>query len=246
MQAGAKRLNKEQSDFLEFAGKFNKHFPNTKIMEERMECWKNNKDRVAQLKANGKSKAKFEINETADLTDVEYLQMQGVKLPEEMPSPPGHDKNGDKSDHSNRGGNGNGRGFGPLGRHLQSSINWATGPHGVPVKNQGGCGSCWAFAATTVQETMQSKMTGNPVERLSEQEGVDCDTRSYGCSGGWMHNYWKMSKEIGSQSNADYPYEAQNNSCRNQGNDKRIASKAGDYGWVGYTGDQDNIQRIKN
>ena len=113
------------------------------------------------------------------------------------------------------------------------------------MKNQGGCGSCWAFAATTVQETMQSKMTGNPVERLSEQEGVDCDNRSYGCNGGWMHNYWMMSKERGSQSNEDYPYEAQDNNCRNQDSNKRIASKADDYGWVGYSGNQDNIDRIK-
>lgn len=51
--------------------------------------------------------------------------------------------------------------------------------------------------------------------RLSEQEGVDCDTRSYGCRGGWMHNYWIMSRDIGSQTNADYPYEAQDGDCRN-------------------------------
>jgi len=156
--------NREQTEFLQFAGKFNKHFPNTKIMEERLECWRANKERVAELKANSRSKAKFDLNETADLTDSEFLQMQGIKLPEDMPSPPGHEKNGHKSDHSNRGGNGHG----PLGRHLQSSLDWATGPHGVPVKNQGGCGSCWAFAATTVQETMQSMKTGNAVERLSE------------------------------------------------------------------------------
>ena len=44
--------------------------------------------------------------------------------------------------------------------------------------------------------------------RLSEQEGVDCDERSGGCRGGWMHNYWRMSMEIGSQTDEDYPYEA--------------------------------------
>ena len=53
-----------------------------------------------------------------------------------------------------------------------------------------------------------------------------------------------MSKEIGSQLNADYEYEAQNGDCRNQ-EGKRIASRAETYGWVGYTGDADNVRRIK-
>ena len=77
----------EENEFLEFAGKFNKHYKDTKTMEERIQCWKDNKERVAKLKANGKSKAKFEVNETADLTDAEYLQMQGVKLPEDVELP---------------------------------------------------------------------------------------------------------------------------------------------------------------
>jgi len=59
-----------------------------------------------------------------------------------------------------------------------------------------------------------------------------------------MHNYWKMSKEIGSQTNEDYEYEAQDGVCRNQ-NNKVIASKMLNYGWVGYTGDQNQIDRIK-
>ena len=58
-----------------------------------------------------------------------------------------------------------------------------------------------------------------------------------------MHNYWKMSKEIGSSTNEAYEYEAEDGECRNQDN-KVIASKMKDYGWVGYTGDDDNINRI--
>jgi C1A family cysteine protease len=84
-----------------------------------------------------------------------------------------------------------------------------------PVKNQGGCGSCWAFAATTAQEGVQAIKTGNPVVRLSEQEGVDCCTNSHGCNGGWMDHYWQFSRDSGSQTNADYPYETATKSCRN-------------------------------
>ena len=77
------------------------------------------------------------------------------------------------------------------------SINWVSEGKVLPVKNQGACGSCWAFAATTVQEAMQAIKNDSKV-RLSEQEGVDCDVNSYGCNGGWMSNYWVMSSEIGS------------------------------------------------
>jgi len=77
-----------------------------------------------------------------------------------------------------------------------------------PVKNQGSCGSCWAFAATTAQEAVQAIHSGTSPVRLSEQEGVDCCENSSGCNGGWMDHYWQFSRDNGSQSVDDYPYEA--------------------------------------
>lgn len=100
------------------------------------------------------------------------------------------------------------------GRRLSHNINWARTKYAGPVKNQGGCGSCWAFAATTVQETVQAIQRDTTAVRLSEQEGVDCDHRSGGCAGGSVSGYWLMSHEIGSQSYADYPYESQKGHCR--------------------------------
>lgn len=76
------------------------------------------------------------------------------------------------------------------GRRLAGdrSLDWAKADKMTPVKNQGGCGSCWAFAATSVQEAMQGlKDNQKPPLRLSEQEGVDCVyTDRDGCRGGWM------------------------------------------------------------
>ena len=76
-----------------------------------------------------------------------------------------------------------------------------------------------------MQEAKQAIKTGDPVLRLSEQEGVDCDPASYGCDGGWMSYYWRNSVGMGSQPESDYPYEAKTRECRNQ-KGKTIASRA--------------------
>lgn len=181
-----------------FAGSFNKHYRTTEELVERMQVYSQNKAIIEELKANDQSEAQFEINETADLTDEEFHMMQGVDANnlgdiEGNTEAVDSDDEFDEEDH---------------GRHLSHNINWARTKYASPVKNQGGCGSCWAFAATTVQETMQAIKRDTTAVRLSEQEGVDCDHRSSGCAGGSPYGYWQMSHEIGSQAYADYPYES--------------------------------------
>ena len=59
----------------------------------------------------------------------------------------------------------------------------------APVKDQGQCGSCWAFSAAAAIESMNA-VNGGGLPLLSEQQLVDCSDSSYGnygCSGGWMN-----------------------------------------------------------
>lgn len=64
-------------------------------------------------------------------------------------------------------------------RRLQATaVNWVEAGKVSPVKSQGRCGSCWSFSATTALESMQAITTGEPIVRLSEQEGVDCTTNT--------------------------------------------------------------------
>lgn len=75
------------------------------------------------------------------------------------------------------------------------------------IKDQGKCGSCWAFAATaTIEGRYAIKNKGSKV-LLSEQQMVDCATDCKGCLGGWSSSALKYIKKAGGQmSSASYPY----------------------------------------
>ena len=94
-------------------------------------------------------------------------------------------------------------------------FNWNDTGLLTPIKNQGRCGSCWAFAVTTALETFMRNRKNN-VTRLSEQELVNCSPYDYGCNGGMMHTAFNyIIENNGLYSEEDYPYLATTNNCTN-------------------------------
>jgi cysteine peptidase B len=91
--------------------------------------------------------------------------------------------------------------------------DWRDKGYVAHVKDQGSCGSCWAFSTMANLEGQYYKNKGKMVT-FSEQMLVDCDTYDSGCNGGLMENTFDWLKENGIMTDADYPYVGYKQSCQ--------------------------------
>jgi len=101
------------------------------------------------------------------------------------------------------------------GETLPSSVDWTSKGAVTSVKDQGQCGSCWAFSTTGAIESAVQIASGKLVS-LSEQELVDCPVTPLlmGCNGGSMGNGFGYAKKRGLCTEASYPYKAKGGSCK--------------------------------
>lgn len=107
----------------------------------------------------------------------------------------------------------------PVNAGFTVEVDWRTKGVVTKIKNQGQCGSCWAFAATAAHESYQVQFKSQPnTLDLSEQQLVDCSGVSpyenHGCGGGYGVRALEYIKDNGQTTSDKYPYTAKDGQCQ--------------------------------
>lgn len=93
-------------------------------------------------------------------------------------------------------------------------VDWREKQAITPIKNQGSCGSCWAFSAVESIESDAFLFGKYSLYELGPQQVVSCDKGSNGCNGGDPATAFKYVASNGMEKESDYPYTAKDSSCK--------------------------------
>jgi len=176
-----------ETEFRNFLETYRNGYGTTEEYSYRLGVFADNLNKIAELNA-ANPMATFAINQFGDRTQEEMTRMMGltVSAPANVQHVP--IKDGVDSDWTNM---------------------WGA------VKDQGQCGSCWAFSATAAFEARYALNSGSKTVStlFSEQELVDCEPKSNGCNGGFMDYAFEYLESQGFCTEAQYPYTARDGSC---------------------------------
>ncbi|XP_052890247.1 uncharacterized protein LOC128298534 [Anopheles moucheti] len=163
--------------------------------EMRFNIFRNNLFKIDQLNKFERGTAKYGVTKFADMTVAEYRAHTGLVVPKQQHN--NHIKNpvATQEDVTDVG-------------DLPTSFDWRDQGAVTEVKDQGSCGSCWAFSAIGNVEGLHQIKT-KILESYSEQELIDCDKVDNGCGGGYMDDAFKAIEQLGGlELETDYPYKA--------------------------------------
>jgi C1A family cysteine protease len=186
-----------QEEFVAYVKQFNKVYTSDELFS-RFQNFVDNKKVIDAHNAKGLS-WEMGVNAFTDMTPKEFSDMYLGYLPRQ------NDYLRSQNLH-----------VAPAGQVLADTLDWRTKGAVTPIKDQGQCGSCWAFSTTGSVEGANQIKSGK-LTSYSEQQLVDCagSSGNQGCNGGLMDDafeYIIKNKGIGTE--ADYPYTARDGKCK--------------------------------
>ncbi len=180
-----------ESAFMAYISEFSKSYPTVAEFEHRFAQFKRNRDIV--IGHNSLSGVSYQLgfNKMSDWTEEEYKNILTYKPAEEWIAT-------DNFEPSNA---------------VPNAVDWVAAGAVNAIKDQGQCGSCWAFSSAASMEGSHKIASGSLLS-FSEQQLVDCSNLNLGCNGGncslafkyWINNFV--------MSEASYKYTAANGTCK--------------------------------
>jgi len=183
--------------FSSWSASFGKTYPNAFARQHAFANFEASLERIALQNAEANGETTFGLNQFSDLSPAEfaaqYLTLKTSDVAETLKHSQEHLPSAEEL---------------AAREAPMDKIDWRDSGAVTNVKDQGQCGSCWAFSVTEETESMYFLKSKSLVE-LAPEQLVDCDKKDSGCNGGiteWAFNY--LAQAGGMMAEKDYPYTA--------------------------------------
>jgi hypothetical protein len=175
------------SMFSTFMVNFDKQYASPEEFETRMAIFEENLNKIDRMNADLIAQGNDAVNGVGPFTDLTEEEFKATYLMKDYTPFPRTEEL-------------------VYGAPEADDVDWRQKGAITAVKDQGQCGSCWAFSATAAIESYNF-LAGKGLLVLSPQQIVSCDTRDGGCNGGNTESAYQYVHTAGGQElEASYPY----------------------------------------
>jgi C1A family cysteine protease len=188
----SERITEEEMMYMRYVTEWGKSYGTKAEFTFRLEQFKNSLKKIADHESTDGHQSTVGLNHMSDWTHEEYKRLLGYKHELKVQS----NEEPELLDTSD----------------LAKEMDWVSKGAVTPVKNQGHCGSCWAFSTTGSVEGAMFLSSGK-LESFSEQQLVDCSKQNNGCNGGLMDFAFKYIETAPLELESEYPYKAKKEKC---------------------------------